>query len=122
MNTKNITIIGAIGTRIDHVLANINILKIALDNKIDARIIDENNEIKLLNRKTDIKKCKEYKYISFIPLTTYAEGITLKGFKYEIENYTLQVGDSIGVSNEQILDIAQVDINNGILMMIKSKD
>lgn len=122
MNTKNITIIGAIGTRIDHVLANINILKIALDNKIDARIIDENNEIKLLNRKTDIKKCKEYKYISFIPLTTYAEGITLKGFKYEIENYTLQVGDSIGVSNEQILDIAQVDINNGILIMIKSKD
>ena len=69
---KNITIIGATGTRIDHSIANIHILKEALENNVDAEIINENNKIKLINKETKIKKEDEYQYISLIPLTTNA--------------------------------------------------
>jgi len=70
---NNITIIGAIGTRFDHSLANIHILKEALEKNINAEIIDENNKITLVDKNTIIKKDNNYKYISLIPLTTYAK-------------------------------------------------
>ncbi len=67
---KRITIYGAIGTRLDHSIANIHILKETLEKNIDTEIIDENNKIKLISKNTTIKKDNKYKYISLIPLTT----------------------------------------------------
>ena len=122
LNSSAITIIGATGTRVDHMLANIHILQIALDKKIIAKIINENNEIQLINDKTLIKKDNKFKYISVIPLTTEAKGVTIKGMKYPLENYTLKIGNSLGVSNEQIEEIAQINVKEGILIIIRSKD
>ena len=122
LNSTDVTIIGGKGTRIDHLLANIHVLKELLDKDIKCKIIDSKNEIQLINKKTIIKKSKEYKYISLIPLTTNASGITLKGFKYSLTNDTLSIGHSIGVSNEQIEENAIIDIKKGILILIKSKD
>lgn len=122
LESKDITILGAIGTRIDHTIANIHILKETLDNNIECKIIDERNEIQLINRKTTLEMDKKYKYISLIPLTTKVEGVTLKGFKYQLSNAILEVGHSIGISNEQIDDYGQIDLKEGILILIKSKD
>lgn len=122
LKSRDITILGAIGTRIDHTISNIHILKEALDNSIQCRIIDNNNEIQLINKKTNVNLNKNYKYVSLIPLTTKVEGITLKGFKYSLSNATLEIGQSIGVSNEQIDNIAYIDLKDGILILIKSKD
>ncbi len=122
IGATEIVIIGATGTRIDHVMGNINILKLALDKNINAKIVDENNEIQLINKTTEIIKNDCFKYISFIPLTTNVTGVTLSGFKYEIEKQTLSIGNSLGVSNEQTKQTAKIDLENGILIMIKSKD
>lgn len=70
--TTKTTIVGAIGTRLDHSIANIHILKEALENNVEAEIINENNKIKLVNKGTKIKKEDNYKYVSLIPLTTNA--------------------------------------------------
>lgn len=122
LESTHITILGAIGTRIDHTIANIHILKETLDNNIECKIIDSRNEIQLINKKTILDLDKKYKYISLIPLTTKTEGITLKGLKYSLENASLEIGHSIGVSNEQIEDYAEIDIKKGMLILIKSKD
>lgn len=122
LKSTNITIIGAIGTRIDHTIANMHILKGTLDSNIECKIIDSRNEIQLLNKKTILKLDDYYKYISLIPLTTEVKGITLKGFKYSLEDDTLEIGHSIGVSNEQIEEYAEIDLKKGILILIKSKD
>lgn len=122
LKSSEIVIIGAIGTRIDHVLANINVLKIALDNNIKAKIINEHNEIELINNELIIEKNNLYKYISIMPLTTQVEGITITGMKYPLENYTLTIGNSLGVSNEQIEKKAKIKIKDGILIVIKSRD
>lgn len=110
------------GTRVDHSVANINILKIPLEKDIKARIIDEHNEIQLINKETILQKNNKFKYVSIIPLTTEVTGVTLKGFKYPLKNYTLTIGNSLGVSNEQIANKAKISLDKGILIVIKSID
>ena len=122
LKSEEITIVGAIGTRIDHTIANIHILKEALDSKIKCTIINENNKILLIDKLANIKKDTYYKYISLIPLTTTVESITLDGFKYLLKNATLKIGESIGVSNEQLEEKAKIDFKSGILIVIYSKD
>lgn len=122
IKSTEITILGAIGTRLDHTMANIHILKQALDKNIKAKIVNEKNEIELIDKESIIKKDDNYKYVSIIPLTTNVTGITIEGMKYIINDYTLSIGDSLGVSNEQIDKEAKISIKTGILVVIKSKD
>ena len=70
IGSNKITIIGATGTRIDHTLANINILKEALGSNIEAKIIDENNEILLIEKNKILKKNDRFKYVSILPFTS----------------------------------------------------
>lgn len=123
LGSTNISIIGATGTRIDHILANIHILIQALNNNINCSILDENNKIYLINSSTQIEKSLAYgNYISLIPFTTNVTGVTLKGFKYPLENYTLEIGKSLGVSNEIVDNLAKIELDEGILIVIESKD
>lgn len=122
LKSKKIIIIGAIGTRLDHTIANIHILKLAIDKGINIKIINETNEITLINNSIKIYKDQNYKYISLIPLTTTVENITLKGFKYPLTKRTLYIGDSLGISNEQLQQEGEIQLEKGILILIKSKD
>lgn len=81
LQSSSITIIGALGKRIDHALANIHILVNALQSNIPCQILDTNNRIYLINNSHTIKKETAYgKYISLIPLTSCVNGITLNRF------------------------------------------
>ncbi len=123
MKSSEITILGALGKRMDHALANIHILKDALGANIPCQILDEHNRIYLVNTEKTLEKDKVYgKYISLIPLTSTVEGLTLKGFKYPLNRYNLPIGTSLGISNEIIEDIAHIEMEKGILIVIESKD
>lgn len=123
LSSSHITILGALGKRMDHTLANIHILMIALESNIPCELLDSNNRIYLINKTHTIKKSNVYgKYISLIPLTSKVEGLTLTGFKYPLNNYSLTIGKSLGISNELINDSATICLKNGILIVIESKD
>lgn len=123
LNSKSITIIGATGSRIDHTLANIHILCSCLEKGVSCQILDSNNKIYLINSNTKLEKATAFgKYISLIPFTNTVKGVTLDGFKYQLKNHTLKIGESLGVSNEIIDDIAIIEIKSGILIVIESKD
>ena len=92
LKPSNITIIGALGKRMDHTLANIHILKYALEANITCQILDINNKIYLIDSFLKLEKSKLYgKYISLIPLTSSVSGLTLTGFKYPVNNFTLSI-------------------------------
>ena len=123
LNSSSITIIGALGKRMDHALSNIHILKDALETNIPCQILDSNNRIYLVKNNITLYKDKIYgKYISLIPLTTTVEGLTLKGFQYPLDNASLSIGKSLGVSNEMTQDIATIELKSGILIVIESRD
>ena len=123
LKSSKITILGALGKRMDHAIANIHILKDALEANIPCQIIDEHNRIYLINKEMTLEKDKVYgKYVSLIPLTSTVEGLTLTGFKYPLNHYTLPIGTSLGISNEIITDIAHIEMKKGILIVIESRD
>ena len=92
-------------------------------NNIKAYIIDKNNKIYFGFNKTVIRKNEQYgKYVSLIPMSDTVTGITLKGFKYIVENYDLSIEFSRGVSNEILDDEAEISFDEGYLLVIESKD
>ena len=123
IGSSKITILGALGKRMDHAIANIHILKDALEANIPCQILDEHNRIYLINKEMTLEKDKVYgKYVSLIPLTSTIEGLTLTGFKYPLNDYTLPIGTSLGISNEIITYTAHIEMKKGILIVIESRD
>lgn len=126
LGAGEITILGATGTRMDHVLANINTLFIALDKNIPAYIIDGNNRIRLINKSCEILKNQNLysNIISLIPYTDKAEGVTLTGFYYPLKNKTLSrfAEPSLGVSNILTEDKGIIELASGVLIVIEARD
>lgn len=118
-----IHIYGATGTRLDHVLGNIHILKKALDAGAECAIIDEYNKIRLINGTTIIRKKEQFgSYVSLLPWLGDVQGVCLRGMKYPLENAVLPHGKALGVSNEIVDETATIIIGSGIAVMIESRD
>lgn len=118
---SNIVIIGATGKRLDHTLGNLHVLMEALKCKVPCKIIDTNNSIQLVDN--NIKVSNDFgNYISLIPLTTIVKGINSQGLKYKLLDTSLSIGHSIGISNEILEDYAIIEVKEGVLIIIQSKD
>ncbi|MDD3338012.1 MAG: thiamine diphosphokinase [Lachnospiraceae bacterium] len=119
----DIVILGAMGGRMDHFIANLHLLMLALEHGVYAALVDARNHIRLIREEYSIKKEEQFgHYVSFLPFTDRVEGITLSGFKYPLQDYTMTKGLSIGVSNEIAAPEARVTFTSGVLMMIQSRD
>ncbi|MDA3790963.1 MAG: thiamine diphosphokinase [Desulfobacula sp.] len=117
----DITLLGVTGTRLDHTLANIFLLKKLARQDIPARIINKNNEIHILTDFIELKGGPK-DFLSIIPITEKVTGITLKGLEYPLVNATLEMGSCLGVSNFFKETVASVSIKKGSLIVIKSRD
>ncbi|OQY02419.1 MAG: thiamine diphosphokinase [Desulfobacteraceae bacterium 4572_130] len=118
---SDITIIGATGTRIDHTLANILLMKKIAEKKLSCKIIDNNNEIYCVIDEIKLKG-EIGDLISIIPITEKVTGITTKGLKYPLINNEMIMGSSLGISNSFVENQAYIKIKKGILIITKSID
>lgn len=116
-----ILFIGAVGTRFDHSMSNIFLLKKLMDAGIRACIADEHNFIYMYDHSFTMSRSEGYK-LSLIPVSSKVTGVTTKGLKYPLNNATMTLGTSWGVSNEFSEDIASVTIGQGILLVCLSRD
>ena len=120
---REIVVIGATGTRIDHVLGNISLLGIGLEEQIKISLVDEHNRIRMINQPLTIRKAEQYgKYVSLIPFSEKVCGVTLRGLKYPLTDYTMGGFNSLGISNEIVSDEATISFSSGELIVIESKD
>lgn len=121
--SSEIHILGGTGTRLDHVLGTVRLLGFAMERGILCFLVDAHNRIRLIQGRTVLKKAGQYgDYVSLIPLTTEAAGVTLTGFKYPLHHYTLGGFASLGVSNEIVEEEAVVDVEEGVLILVESRD
>lgn len=120
-NPTSITLLAATGTRLDHTLANIHLLKRALELQVSMQIVDSHNQIQLTDHELIIHDA-DYTYVSLLPLTTDVSGICLEGFAYPLNNATLTIGQSLGISNKLIEATGTITLSTGILLVIASKD
>lgn len=122
---EEILIVGATGRRLDHFLASVNLLMVPLAQGIPAFIIDRHNRLYLLKDSHIFRRSEVFgKYISLLPLTEKVRGITLRGFRYNLENGEMRIGDSLGVSNELAEGAAEafLEMGEGILAVVESRD
>lgn len=118
-----IYILGATGTRLDHTMANIYNMKMALDNNRKCYIVNPNNRIQLIKDTAIISKDKQYgKYVSILPYTDKVTKITMTGFYYPLKNYDLCKGVSVGISNEIVEDTAKIELEDGIIILYETLD
>jgi thiamine pyrophosphokinase len=118
----DIRIIGGLGTRFDHSLANVHLLRQAAEQGCEARLVDEHNEIRLCTGHCRLESDARYRYVSLLPLTPMVKGITLDGFQYPLTDAALTLGWSLGVSNVLIAQEGTVTIADGLLLIIRSRD
>lgn len=119
--SNEIIIIGGLGSRMDHSMSNVFLLKKMLANDVKGRIINESNEITVIDSSIKLKKDIGMK-VTLLPLTESVEGVTTKGLYYPLIDAKITMGSTLGVSNEFVEDIAEVSIRKGLLLVIKSRD
>lgn len=118
---ERVIIFGGMGSRMDHSLTNVHLLMLGLDNHIKLSIVDEHNEIYAV-KDSFVVENKINHILSLIPLTVKVEGVTTAGLEYPLEDYTMEIGSSLGVSNVVVKEKAEVKIKKGILLVMLTRD
>lgn len=121
---KNVLLLGATGTRIDHLLANLGLLTLGKEKGVQVVLADNHNYISLIESGTVLKRAEQFgQFISFFAVSGEVEGLTLEGFKYPLNGHHLVPADSgLTVSNEIKEEEARVTYTKGSLLMIMSRD
>jgi thiamine pyrophosphokinase len=57
-----------------------------------------------------------------LAISHVVKGIKTRGLVYELENFDLSFGTSRGVSNQFLDNEATIQIDEGLLLVIKSRD
>jgi len=117
---KTFVINGGLGGRLDQTIANIQILTYIAENDAHGVLIGQdscvtaikNSEIKLNTDK------KQQGTISVFCAGDKAEGVTLKGLKYPLDNAAIKNTYPVGVSNEFTGIPAAISVQNGTLIII----
>jgi len=123
LGVTNLWLLGATGTRLDHVMANIQVLKIALDAKMKTYILDCYNRISLVEKEAILSKEEAFgSYFSVFPLGGIVEGLSIEGAKYPLKNHTLRPYDSLCVSNQILEKEARITFLEGIIILMETRD
>lgn len=118
-----ISVLGATGTRLDHVLANVNLLGIGLEEDVAIELVDKHNRIRMISDEIEIAKMEQFgDYVSVLSVKGDAKGVTLEGMKYPLENADIACFSSLGVSNEIVDETAKISVKQGVLLVIESRD
>lgn len=112
IKAKEVIVVGLLGRRLDHLIANLMSLS-----KYNFKIIEGNQEIFFCRDKLNISG-KKNDLISLIPLSGDCQGVTTVGLKWNLQVRNLQVGSSRGVSNVMLGKSAQISLKTGCLLVI----
>lgn len=111
-NIKEVILVGFLGRRLDHLIANLMSLS-----KYNFKIIEGNQEIFLIKNKAVIKG-RPGDLISLIPLLGDCIGVTTAGLEWGLQGSTLKVGSSRGVSNVMLGKSASISLKKGCLLVV----
>ena len=117
-------LVGVIGARLDHTLANLSILLMLDEADKDAKAIDDYSEMEVISAKagkTGRASIEDsFSFFSLLNITGTAEGISIRNAKYPLEDGKVDCSYQYAVSNEVLSGkTAEVSIAKGRLLLIK---
>ena len=118
---EDFLLVGVVGARLDHTLANTSILLYldALGKK--GCIIDDYSEMEIVSSEP-ASVSEEFSFFSLLNITGCAKGITVTGAKYPLQDAEITCEYQYGVSNEVLAgETATVSVKEGTLLLIKNR-
>ena len=123
MGLTQAVLIGGTGTRLDHVLGNLQVMEKMCRRSFSLVIADPYNRISMHRESFTVRRDRQWgRYISLIPWGGDVTGLTLRGLAYPLTDHTMQTGVSLGISNQITEEEARVTFTEGCLLLIESRD
>lgn len=123
LGVRELWILGATGSRLDHVWGNVQTLAVAHEAGVKAYILDCCNRISLIEKEACLLKKDAFgTYFSVFPLGGKVEGFSIRGAKYPLENHTLSPYDSLCVSNEMTEDEVKITFSEGLVVLMETRE
>lgn len=120
-DAEEITLLGGIGGRFDHTVANLQTLSFIANHGSLGRLMDETNEVLgLVPGEYEFLKKSGYSLSTF-SMTDEVTGLCESGVKYPLDNAVLTNKFPLGVSNEIIDEQSVISFKSGILFVCFSK-
>ena len=116
-------IYGGLGGRLDHTLANIQLLTYLSQNGATGTLYADNYAIRTVTNGTlsfgkDLPENISENICSVFSLSDISTNVTIQGFKYEIEGQIMKNGYPYGVSNEFTGKKAFIHVEKGTLAVL----
>ena len=120
LKPKEILLMGVVGDRLDHTLANIQLLVLPVLQGIDCSIISDQHIISLITpERPAFIKGEPGDLLSLLPLTQTVSGVVSQGLKWNLQHSTFIFGHPLGISNVLLENKAEVKIEKGIMLLIR---
>ena len=109
---------GANGGRLEHTIANIQLLNFLKDQDAVGYIMDGQGMILMARHETIRFRENMEGYVNIFAYTEKARGVSIRGLKYELEDAELSNAVPLGISNEFIGKPSEVTVKDGTLLII----
>ena len=117
---SNLILTACTGGRLDHALANLQLLEPARADGVEAILLDPDNRVTCIGPGEYTLPRTEYFYFSLLPIDAVLRGVTIEGAKYPLRDAEARRGDSLTISNEWIEPTVRLRIREGLCWLICS--
>ena len=109
---------GCTGGRIDHTLANIQLLAYLSKRDMQGLLFDNNTIMTAITDKVITFPSCDSGYVSVFSYSEKSEGIYLDGLKYKLDDATVTYDYSVGVSNEFVGKPSTITVREGTIIVV----
>ena len=119
---RNFHIYGSLGGRLDHTLANVQLLCGLVEQGGQGMLVGPGMTVTAVHNGTLELEGETGRTLSIFCLGEPAQGVTLEGLKYPLHGATMTVQVPLGVSNEFLGGHARITVERGTLVVMVVND
>ena len=109
---------GMDGKRLDHTMANFQTLAFLREQGARGYLIGRDYAVTVISGETAVFSADAGGILSAFCMGKDADGVTIRGLKYPLENGVLSADFPLGVSNHFVGNEAQITVKNGKLLLM----
>ena len=115
---QRIVVVGAFGgSRLDHELANVLLLANERWRDREVVLADGRRDVRLVTDQAEIRGCAG-DIVTLLAVGGPVANVRSRGLSYELGGRSLEVGTSLGVSNELTGSTATLEVGSGMLLLV----
>lgn len=111
-------LLGGLGARVDHELANLLLPRYAAGLGVDLRVVAGGTLVQLVRGRAELD-ARPGDWVSLFSLRPLSQGITTGGLRFPLVGGSLSLGSTLGVSNEVTAPRPWVEVLDGEVLAVR---